>query len=245
LTYVGAAQVNQKGQSMNWKWMAVVVPALALLGLPALAEESPFKTQQDKVSYAMGMEMGMSFRQQGIEVNVAMLMKGLQDVISGSAPLLAEADLRTTLTQFQVHLRQKQVDAMKMYAERNQVEGETFLAENKNKEGVVTLPSGLQYRVITMGAGKKPTATDKVECNYRGALIDGTEFDSSYRRGQPATFQVSGVMRGWTEALQLMPVGSKWQLFIPSDLAYGASGVPPLIGPNATLVFEVELLAIK
>jgi len=236
---------------MNWKWMAVVVPALAVLGLPAFAgespsrEESPFQNQQDKVSYAMGLQMGINLRQQGVEMNVAMLVKGLQDAMSGSAPLLTEDDLHTTLTQFQSHLRQQQVEAMKMYAERNRIDGETFLAENKSKEGVVALPSGLQYRVITMGAGQKPAATDTVECNYRGALIDGTEFDSSYRHGQPATFQVSGVIPGWTEALQLMPVGSKWQLFIPSNLAYGAKGVPPLVGPNATLIFEVELLAIK
>jgi FKBP-type peptidyl-prolyl cis-trans isomerase FklB len=230
---------------MNWKRMAIFVPLLALLCLPVLADQSPFKTPEDKVSYAMGVQMGQSLKQQGIEVKVDMLVKGLQDAISGATPLIDPAELRKILTAFSAELRQKQVSAMKMYAETNRAEGEAFLTQNKSKEGVVSLPSGLQYKVIKMGTGKKPAATDSVECHYRGALIDGTEFDSSYRRGEPATFKLSGVIRGWTEALQLMPVGSKWQLFIPPDLAYGANGFPPAIGPNATLVFEVELLSIK
>ena len=132
-----------------------------------------------------------------------------------------------------------------MEADKNMKEGETFLAENKNKEGVVTLPSGLQYKVITAGAGPTPKLTDTVTTHYRGTLIDGTEFDSSYKRNQPATFQVNGVIAGWTEALQLMHVGSKWQLFIPANLGYGARGAGGKIGPNATLIFDIELLAIK
>jgi FKBP-type peptidyl-prolyl cis-trans isomerase len=127
----------------------------------------------------------------------------------------------------------------------NKKEGEAFLAANKSKPGVVTLPSGLQYKILTAGTGPKPTATDSVNCNYRGTLIDGKEFDSSYKRGKPVTFPVTGVIKGWTEALQLMPVGSKWQLFIPSDLAYGDRGAGADIGPGATLVFEVELISIE
>ena len=134
---------------------------------------------------------------------------------------------------------------MQQAAEVNKKEGDAFLAANKTKDGVVTLPSGLQYKILTQGTGPKPTPTDSVVCNYKGTLLNGTEFDSSYKRGQPATFPVGGVIKGWTEALQLMPVGSKWQLFVPSDLAYGQRGPGGGIGPNSTLVFEVELISIK
>lgn len=231
---------------MNRKWATFLAAvALILAGLPACAAETPFKTQQEKVSYALGQGMALNLRQQGAEVDLAMLIRGLQDVLAGGTPLLGEEELRTTLTQFQTHLRQQQVDAMKKQAEANKAEGEAFLAGNQRKEGVVTLPSGLQYKVLKTGEGRKPVASERVECHYRGALLNGTEFDSSSRRGEPAVFGVSAVMPGWTEALQLMPVGSKWQLFVPADLAYGARGFPPQIGPNATLVFEIELLAIK
>ena len=150
------------------------------------------------------------------------------------------------MVALQADLRKKGEEKMLVQGEANKKEGDAFLAENKTKEGVVTLPSGLQYKILKEGTGPKPTATDTVVCNYKGTLLDNTEFDSSYKRGQPATFPVSGVIKGWTEALQLMPVGSKWQLFIPSDLAYGARGGPGGgIGPNATLVFEVELMSIQ
>jgi FKBP-type peptidyl-prolyl cis-trans isomerase FklB len=142
-------------------------------------------------------------------------------------------------------MRQKQQEKMQQAGATNKKEGDAFLAANKTKEGVVTLPSGLQYKILTAGTGPKPTTSDSVACNYRGTLIDGKEFDSSYKRGQPATFPVAGVIKGWTEALQLMPVGSKWQLFVPSDLAYAERGSGPDIGPNATLIFEVELLSIQ
>jgi len=142
-------------------------------------------------------------------------------------------------------MRQKQQAEMQQQGETNKKEGEAFLAANKGKEGIVTLPSGLQYKILTAGTGSKPTSADTVVCNYRGTLINGTEFDSSYKRGQPATFPVSGVIKGWTEALPMMPVGSKWQLFIPADLAYGDRAPGPEIGPNSTLIFEVELLSIQ
>jgi len=147
--------------------------------------------------------------------------------------------------QWQTEMRTKQEEKRQQAAATNKQEGEAFLAANKTKEGVVTLPSGLQYKILTQGTGPKPTASDSVVCNYRGTLISGTEFDSSYKRGEPATFPVSGVIKGWTEALQLMPVGSKWQLFIPSDLAYGERSPAPEIGPDSTLIFEVELLSIQ
>lgn len=239
---------------MTLKWMAVV--AVALLSIPASAGETPapkaraeqtpiLKAQTDKVSYSIGVDVARNFQRQGIEVDVDLLMKGFKDALSGGKLLMTEDDVRATLNAYRTELMQKQAQAMTKAAEENKKVGEVFLAENNKKDGVVTLPSGLQYKVLKMGDGKKPTATDTVECNYRGTLIDGTEFDSSYRTGKPAAFQVSGVIRGWTEALQLMPVGSKWQLVIPPDLAYGAHGAGSQIGPNATLIFEVELLAIK
>jgi FKBP-type peptidyl-prolyl cis-trans isomerase len=164
--------------------------------------------------------------------------------MAGSKTRLTQEEAQAVLTEVQTEVRKQQTEKMQEAATKNKTEGEAFLAANKSKEGVVTLPSGLQYKILTAGTGPKPAATDSVVCNYRGTLINGTEFDSSYKRGQPATFGVSQVIKGWTEALQLMPVGSKWQLFIPSSLAYGERG-PGEIGPNATLIFEVELLSIQ
>jgi len=158
---------------------------------------------------------------------------------------LTDAEAQAALAELQAEVRKKQDAEAQAAAEANMKEGEAFLADNKTKEGVVTLPSGLQYKILTPGTGPKPTASDTVVCNYRGTFINGTEFDSSYKRGQPASFPVGQVIKGWTEALQLMPVGSKWQLFIPPDLAYGQRGAGGAIGPNATLIFEVELLSIK
>lgn len=210
------------------------------------AANSPLKTEKDKVSYAIGMNIGENFKRQGIEIDDAMFLQGLKDVAAGGKTLLTDEEARTVLTQYQGELRARMEQKQKEAAETNKKEGAAFLDANKAKPGVVTLPSGLQYKILKEGTGPKPTATDTVVCNYRGTLIDGKEFDSSYKRGQPATFPVSGVIKGWTEALQLMPVGSKWELFIPSDLAYaerGAGGGE--IGPNSTLIFEVELLSIQ
>jgi FKBP-type peptidyl-prolyl cis-trans isomerase len=174
------------------------------------------------------------------------LMQGMKDAMAGSKTLLTEEEARAALMQLQSEVQAKQQAKAAQEGEANKKEGEAFLAANKSKEGVVTLPSGLQYKILKEGSGPKPKATDSVVCNYKGTLINGTEFDSSYKRGEPATFPVTGVIKGWTEALQLMPVGSKWQLFIPSDLAYGARGTPGgPIGPNSTLIFEVELMSIK
>jgi FKBP-type peptidyl-prolyl cis-trans isomerase len=158
---------------------------------------------------------------------------------------MTEDEARAAMMAVQTELRKKQQEKMQEAGAANKKEGESFLAANKTKDDVVTLPSGLQYKILTQGTGPKPTASDSVVCNYRGTLINGAEFDSSYKRGQPATFPVGGVIKGWTEALQLMPVGSKWQLFVPSDLAYGERGSGPNIGPDSTLVFEVELLSIE
>jgi FKBP-type peptidyl-prolyl cis-trans isomerase FklB len=212
---------------------------------PESQSASAFKTQKDKVSYAIGMNVGSTLHRQGVDIDPKVLQQGLQDALAGGKTLLSEEEERAVLTELQADMRKKQQEKMQQAGEANKKDGEAFLAANKAKEGVVTLPSGLQYKVITTGTGPKPTASDSVVCNYRGTLIDGKEFDSSYKRGQPATFPVSGVIKGWTEALQLMPVGSKWQLFVPSELGYGERGTGADIGPNATLIFEVELLSIQ
>jgi FKBP-type peptidyl-prolyl cis-trans isomerase FklB len=213
--------------------------------VPESQSASAFKTQKDKVSYAIGMNVGSTLHRQGVDIDPKVLQQGLQDALAGGKTLLSEEEEHAVLTELQADMRKKQQEKMQQAGEANKKEGEAFLAANKAKDGVVTLPSGLQYKIITSGTGPKPTASDSVVCNYRGTLIDGKEFDSSYKRGQPATFPVSGVIKGWTEALQLMPVGSKWQLFVPSELGYGERGTGADIGPNATLIFEVELLSIQ
>ena len=203
-------------------------------------------TPKEKSSYAIGMNWGTGLHKQGIDVDSAALIQGMKDALAGSKTLLTEEEARAALMQLQSEMQAKQQEKAKQEGEAGKKEGDAFLAANKGKEGVVTLPSGLQYKILKEGTGPKPTADDSVVCNYKGTLINGTEFDSSYKRGEPATFPVGGVIKGWTEALQLMPVGSKWQLFIPADLAYGPRGTPGgPIGPNSTLIFEVELMSIK
>jgi FKBP-type peptidyl-prolyl cis-trans isomerase len=203
------------------------------------------KTSKEKFSYALGMKMGANLHKQSVPVDPNILARGLKDGLSGGKTLLTEEQAQAALVEVQNDLRKKQQEKMQAEGATNKKEGDAFLAANKGKEGVVTLPSGLQYKILKEGTGAKPTAGDSVVCNYRGTLINGTEFDSSYKRGQPATFPVTGVIKGWTEALQLMPVGSKWQLFIPPDLAYGERGPSPEIGSDSTLIFEVELLSIE
>ena len=208
----------------------------------------PLTTRKAKFSYALGMNIGTglgnTLKSQSVEVDWSLVIQGLKDTTGGVKTRLTEDEEKAVLTEVQNEVRTQQTEKAKEAAAKNKTEGEAFLTANKAKEGVVTLPSGLQYKILTAGTGPKPTATDSVVCNYKGTLINGTEFDSSYKRGQPVTFPVSGVIKGWTEALQLMPVGSKWQLFIPASLAYGERG-PGEIGPNATLIFEVELISIK
>jgi FKBP-type peptidyl-prolyl cis-trans isomerase FklB len=203
------------------------------------------KTQKEKASYALGMNFGTGLRKQSIDIDPAILARGLRDSFSNGKTLLTEDEAKAVLTQLQTDVRKKQQEMAQQLGDTNKKQGVAFLEANKTKDGVVTLPSGLQYKVLQEGTGPKPAPTDTVVCNYRGTLLDNAEFDSSYKRGQPATFPVTGVIKGWTEALQLMPVGSKWQLFIPSELAYGERGAGGQIGPNATLIFEVELLSIQ
>jgi FKBP-type peptidyl-prolyl cis-trans isomerase FklB len=203
------------------------------------------KTEKEKFSYALGMRMGANLKKQEVPVDPVILERGLKDALAGGKTLLTEQEAQSALMEVQNAMRQKQQAKMQEEGAANKKAGEDFLAANKGKEGVVALPSGLEYKILKEGTGPKPTASDTVECNYRGTLIDGKEFDSSVKHGGPATFPVSGVIKGWTEALQLMPVGSKWQLFIPPGLAYGERGAGPDIGPGSTLVFEVELVSIK
>jgi FKBP-type peptidyl-prolyl cis-trans isomerase FklB len=207
---------------------------------PALA----LKTGKDKFSYALGMNLGGSMKKQSVEVDPAILARGLRDALAGKTQM-TEDEARAAIMAVQTEMKKKMEDSRQAAGATNKKEGEAFLAANKAKEGVTTLPSGLQYKILTAGTGPKPTATDSVVCNYRGTLINGKEFDSSYKRGQPATFPVNGVIKGWTEALQLMPVGSKWQLVVPPDLAYGDRGAGADIAPGATLIFEVELMSIQ
>jgi FKBP-type peptidyl-prolyl cis-trans isomerase len=242
-----AASVTAAGIILLGNVLAQQTPAAAPPQAPAAESQdaSALKTQKDKVSYAIGMNIGTTLHRQSIEVEPNLLLHGLEDAMAGGKTLLSEDEARATLTELQNDIRKKQQEKMQQAGEANKKQGDEFLAANKGKEGVVTLPSGLQYKILTPGTGPKPTASDSVVCNYRGTLLDGKEFDSSYKRGEPATFAVGGVIKGWTEALQLMPVGSKWQLFVPSDLAYGERGPSPDIGPNAVLIFEVELLSIQ
>jgi FKBP-type peptidyl-prolyl cis-trans isomerase FklB len=212
---------------------------------PAAAGQGTLKDEKAKASYALGMNLAKGLKTQPVDLDQAAFIQGLKDVLAGGKTLMTEDEMAAALTVLQTQMTAKAAEEAKKVGEANKVEGAAFLAANKSKEGVVTLPSGLEYKIITAGTGPKPTPADTVVCNYRGTLINGKEFDSSYKRGQPASFPVGRVIKGWTEALQLMPVGSKWQLFIPPDLAYAEHGAGADIGPNATLIFEVELISIQ
>ena len=204
------------------------------------------KTQKEKASYAIGMNIGKNLKRDSVEIDTAVFYRALKDALTGNKLLLTDDEAKAALTTLQTEVRAKEEAKTKAAAVENKKTGDAFLTANKSKEGVVTLPSGLQYKILKAGTGPKPAAEDTVLCHYRGTLIDNTEFDSSYKRGEPLKIPVGGVIKGWTEAIQLMPVGSKWQLFIPSDLAYGERGAPGSpIGPNSTLVFEVELISIE
>jgi FKBP-type peptidyl-prolyl cis-trans isomerase FklB len=219
--------------------------AVALSGAAFAADAPELKTDKEKLSYSIGMDIGGNLKRQSVEVDPDLLAKGLKDSYGGGKTVLTEDESRKSIADFQKTLMAKQAETMKKLSEKNKADGEKFLAENAKKEGVKTLSSGLQYKELAPGTGKSPKSTDTVTTHYRGTLIDGTEFDSSYKRGQPATFQVSGVIPGWIEALQLMKEGAKWQLFVPPSLAYEERGAGREIGPNATLIFEVELISVK
>ena len=230
---------------MKRRIVMALCAAVALSGAAFAADAPELKNDKEKISYSIGMDIGGNLKRGSVEVDPDMLAKGLKDSYGGGKTLLTEDQARQAIADFQKTLMAKQAETMQKLSEKNKADGEKFLAENAKKEGVKTLPSGLQYKEIAPGTGKSPKTADTVTTHYKGTLIDGTEFDSSYKRGEPATFQVSGVIPGWTEALQLMKEGAKWQLFVPSNLAYGERGAGREIGPNATLVFEVELISVK
>lgn len=226
----------------------LLIALLAIGFLTAIvdaAEKQALKDQKDKISYSLGADIGNSLKRQSIEINPDALVLGLRDVLSNSKTLLTDKEMQEILEGFRKEMMAKQAEQFKTTSEKNKREGETFLAENKKKDGVITLPSGLQYKVIKAGTGAVPKETDTVVVHYTGTLINGKEFDSSYKRGEPASFSVNGIIQGWKEALLMMKTGSKWQLFIPSSLAYGERGAGRDIGPNSALIFEVELVSIK
>lgn len=208
-------------------------------------EKTKLTTQKDSVSYSIGMDIGKNLKNQSIEVDPEVLAQGIKDILDSNTTMLNEEQSQAVMMELQKQLMARHEEKINAEKDKNKIEGEAFLAENKKDKEVITLPSGLQYKILKAGTGKKPKADETVTVHYSGTLIDGTEFDSSFKRGEPATFPVTGVIKGWVEALQLMSVGSKWKLFIPSDLAYGERGAGGVIGPNATLIFEIELLLIN
>lgn len=223
------------------------VLAVLLLAAPAFAADRDLKleTEQDKVSYSIGLSIGQDFKRQGIEVDVDILSQAISDVLEDRELQLGQQEVQQTLMNFKKELTAKREAEKKEQAEKNLAEGKEFLEANAEKEGVVTRPSGLQYKILEEGSGESPTKESEVTVDYKGTLVDGTVFDSSYQRGKPATFGVSDVIAGWTEALPLMKEGAKWRLFIPAELAYGEKGAGPVIGPNATLIFDVELKEVN
>lgn len=230
------------------RYFVVAIVCLALVmssGIALAAGATTLKGEKERLGYSIGMDLGGMLKRQSLDVDPDAVAKGLKDVYTGGKTLLTEEEMRQEIQALQTKLMERQADEMKKLGEKNKSDGEKFLAENAKKEGVKTLPSGLQYKELKAGTGKTPKATDSVTTHYSGTLIDGTEFDSSYKRGEPVSFAVSGVIAGWTEALQLMKEGAKWQLFIPSSLAYGERGAGRDIGPNSTLIFEVELIKVQ
>jgi len=226
---------------------AAQAPAVKSPETPATASKPAraFQNPKDEVSYALGMSWGSYLRRDSVDVDPEVVLRGLKDSLAGGKTVMTADEARTVLAQLNDQVRARDEAKRREAGEANRAAGDAYRAANKTKEGVVTLPDGLQYKILVAGTGPTPTMSDKVRCNYRGTLVDGTEFDSSYKRGEPTAFALSQVIRGWAQALQLMPMGSKWQIVIPPDLAYGPNGMGPMIGPNATLVFEVELLSIE
>ena len=223
--------------------------AVPLLGLAygncLAADPVELKTENDKINYSVGYRLGSDFTRQGVEMNSAIVQKAIDDATGGGEALMTEEEMRTVMVNMATRLKAEQMEKMKQQGAENSKTGEAFLAENAGKEGVKTTDSGLQYKVITAGEGKSPQKSDKVTVHYRGTLIDGTEFDSSYSRNKPATFGVGQVIPGWTEALLMMKEGDKWEIVLPSKLAYGERGAGAKIPPNSTLVFEVELISVN
>lgn len=222
----------------------LIVLLLTIFVAGAVYAEDKFKTDQEKIGYAIGMNIGTNMMQQKVDVDADQLAAGLKAVLKGEKTVLTQEEMGQVLTAYQQEMQMKQMAEMAAEAAKNEKQSQDYLENNGKQDGVIILESGLQYKIINAGTGVSPKADSKVEVHYRGSLLDGTEFDSSYKRGEPASFPVNGVIPGWTEALQLMKEGAKWQLVIPSELAYAERGAPPMIPPNATLIFDVELLKV-
>jgi len=225
--------------------LAAIISTGLLFGVCSAADKLELKDQKDKESYSLGYQFGMSLKMQGVDINLDAYASAIRDALGGKEPRMSSEEMQSTVMGFRQRMADAQQKALKDQGEKNLAEGKSFLAENTKKTGVKTLPSGLQYKVLSEGAGKTPKKSDTVTVHYRGTFMNGTEFDSSIARGQPATFKVDGVIPGWTEALQLMKEGAKWQLFIPAELAYGEKGMPPRIPPQSALVFDVELISVQ
>lgn len=230
---------------MKIKLVTAAVMGLAMSTAIAATDATTLATDKDKLSYSIGADLGKNFKTQGIDINPEVLAKGMQDGMTGTQLVLTEQQMKDVLNKFQKELMSKRSTEFNKKSEENKTKGEAFLNENKSKPGVVVLPSGLQYKIIETGTGDKPGKTDTVTVEYKGQLIDGTVFDSTEKTGKPATFQVSQVIPGWTEALQLMPAGSTWEIYVPSGLAYGPRSVGGPIGPNEALIFKVHLISVK
>jgi FKBP-type peptidyl-prolyl cis-trans isomerase len=232
------------GEIMKPIWIALLGLGLSAAQLSA-QDSTPLKTEKDKVSYAIGAGFAASLKSQMIEVDPDLMAKGFKDGLAGGKMLMTDDELRQVMTTFQEELKLKQAQALNALGEKNKKEADSFFAANAKKEGVMSLPDGLQYKIVKTATGAKPTDADTVVCQYRGTILDGTEFDSSFSTRQPATFQVGGLIPGFREALKMMAVGSKYQFFVPAEMAYGETGVGDVIGPNAALIFEIELISIE
>jgi FKBP-type peptidyl-prolyl cis-trans isomerase FklB len=237
-------QSRMKGRAMKYL-ILTLISATMIAPVLFAQEDDMIKDETDRINYSLGYQIGGDFKRQGVEIRPELVVKGVEDALSGAGPMMTPEEMNRTLVELQRKIVADQQAALKREADDNLAKATSFLLENKNREGVVTLPSGLQYRVVRDGTGASPGPADKVTVHYKGTLIDGTEFDSSYGRGQPAVFQANQVIAGWNEALQLMKAGAKWELFLPPALAYGNRGVGDKIEPNSALIFEVELLSVE
>lgn len=237
-------KADKGDKSMKMRLVAAMVMGFSLSPVWAATDAATLSTDIEKLSYSVGVDLGKNIKKQGIDIDVPALSKGIQDAMSGGTLQMTDAEMKDTLMKFQKDLMTKRAAQYEKIAAENKTKGDTFLNENRSKQGVVALSSGLQYKIISAGTGAKPQKNDTVTVEYTGRLINGDVFDSTEKAGKPATFQLSQVIPGWTEALQLMPVGSTWELYVPANLAYGARNVGGMIGPNETLIFTVHLLSI-